>query len=754
LFPNRRKGKILFLLLICFFCKPQSSPKIEVPVTHFDLTRQLISSSSANFKFDETRDLTYHWKKNSGRYSLLHKQERWKNTQIGFLKNSNVLYNHSLDSILFTPETLMEFSVTKGKGIVRFKYGALGKNYQDVKGTLFVYSDEKIIKTIPVGIQNREKWEEILIEEEFGNKLKFYWESKDSYLFLGTPEFINLNYSPVGYNIILIVIDSLRRDALGCNGQKVSVSPNIDKLCEEGVSFKNHFSNANWTKPSMISMFSGEYSSNLGITNTGFPIYPREKEVYYNQKIKSLPEILRKNGYYTASIMNNVFLMDYTGVGVDLGFHELHQIGKDIVDTEVITNESLEFIKSPPRQPFFLHINYNTPHGSYSPPEHSIFEIKQNSNAKDIASLNPIVLRYFGEVRFTDEQVGKIIEQLKKRNMYDNSMIIITADHGDLFDEKHTFSQNGIYGTRWGHGETHYDEEIGVPFIIKPPRTVINYVSKKIFYSPSSTVSLTPTILGFLGLESQIHPDSKGIDYSKHIIEGTEPINETTVYTEGRLSESIRTSKFKYIRRYPGFTNYLLNGAIPSNDNLEELYDLTKDPLEHLNLKKSNTTLYDIALQERKKFVLRKNSFFLNFPKGSKFDGSFQFQGGIYDYNKTNGVSVQVGNRFNLNFGSGLEGGMLEIMVNEPEFTYEFSIRNDGRLSDYRIGAWGLLQRGDLGKDPGILYSPIEPVGVSSSRIPFLYSNELLSGRSRKSSNPILAEEVKSILKSWGYIHE
>ena len=164
MFPNRRKGKILFLLLICFFCKPPSSPKIEVPVTHFDLTRQLISSSSANFKFDETRDLTYHWKKNSGRYSLLHKQERWKNTQIGFLKNSNVLHNHSLDSILFTPETLIEFSVTKGKGIVRFKYGALGKNYQDVKGTLFVYSDEKIIKTISVGIQNREKWEEILIE--------------------------------------------------------------------------------------------------------------------------------------------------------------------------------------------------------------------------------------------------------------------------------------------------------------------------------------------------------------------------------------------------------------------------------------------------------------------------------------------------------------------------------------------------------------------------------------------------------------
>jgi hypothetical protein len=103
-------------------------------------------------------------------------------------------------------------------------------------------------------------------------------------------------------------VDSLRRDALGCNGQKISTSPNIDLLCKEGISFKNHFSNANWTKPSMISMLTGEYTSNLGITNTGFPIYPREKEVYYNGKIKSLPEILRSTGYYTASIMNNVFL--------------------------------------------------------------------------------------------------------------------------------------------------------------------------------------------------------------------------------------------------------------------------------------------------------------------------------------------------------------------------------------------------------------------------------------------------------------
>jgi arylsulfatase A-like enzyme len=753
LFPNKIRESLSYLALLIISCSPPSSPKVEVIPTHFDLTRHLIHSTAQNFNFQESTDLSYHWKKNSGRYSLLPKEKRWENTQIAFLKDSNVLHNHAMDSILLTPGTVIEFPITSGKGNLRFKFGALGRYYTDITGTLHIYSKNKLLKSIPIGLENREKWTECLLEENFEEKIKFSWESKDSFLFLGAPEFIHSNYSPIGYNVVLIIIDSLRRDSLGCNGQKISVSPHIDKLCEESITFKNHFSNANWTKPSMISMLSGDYSSNLGITNTGFPIYPREKEVFYNQKMKSLPEILRQNGYYTASIMNNVFLMDYTGVGVDLGFHELHQVGKDIVDTEVITNETLAFLKNPPRTPFFLHINYNTPHGSYSPPEHSLWEIKRDSNPKDISSLNPIILRYYGEVRYTDEQVGKILEQLKKNDLYDKSMIIISADHGDLFDEKHTFAQNGIYGTRWGHGETHYDEEIAVPFIVKPPRTVLNNLSKKAFYSQSSSVSLTPTVLGFLGLADHIHPQSKGLDYSKHIIEGTEPMNESTIYTEGRLSESIRTSKLKYIRRYPGFTNYLLNGAIPPADKLEELYDLTKDPLEHIDIKKFNPSLYNSAIEERKKFVLRKNSFFLSLPKEGKYDGFFQFQGGVYDIKKQ-GVSVQLGNRFQLSFSSGWEGGNLEVLVNEPEFKYDFWIRKDGKASDYRIGAWGLKQRGELGKDPGFLFAPTEPVGVSNSDLPYLYSNELLSGRSTKTSHPILAEEVKSILKSWGYIHE
>lgn len=749
----------LFVILFSFYnCSPPSPPgkPIELP-GYFDLNRALPTSFYQGFQFNEATDLSYHWKKNAGRYSSLPRDRRWQNTQMTFLKDPNVLHNHSLDSIMLTPNSNLEIPITKSRGILKFRYGALGKNFAEISGTLSISSGNKKIATITVSSEEREKWKEFIIIEDFNESISLKWDSSNTFLFLGTPEFKREDYSQVGYNVILIVVDSLRRDALGCNGQKLATSPNIDQLCKEGISFKNHFSNANWTKPSMISMLTGEYTSNLGITNTGFPIYPREKEVYYNGKIKSLPEILRTTGYYTASIMNNVFLLDYTGVGVDMGFHELHQIGKDIEDTEAITKEALNFLKNPPLQPFFLHLNYNTPHGSYSPPEHSIWEIKKDSNSKDLSSVHPIILRYLGEVRYTDEQIGILISQLKKNDLYDKSMIIITSDHGDLFDERHTFSQNGIYGSRWGHGETHYDEEIAIPLVIKVPRTIKNYLEKKSFYSQSSSISLVPTILGFLGLEDKVQSNLRGFDYSNIILENKEPLTEATIYTEGRLSESIRTTNFKYIRHYPGFTNYLLNGAIPPKEKLEELYDLKKDPLEYNNLFNKDELLKKEALRERKNFLLRKNSFFLYLPEGHSYEGSFQFQGGIYDYypKDEKDLTFQIGNRFNLSFnGKSNSGTTLQIMVNEPEFKYEFSIRRDGVPVNYRIGSWGLLQKGNIGKEPGFLYSREEPENFKKSKLPFLYSDEALSGRYEKSSNGILAEEVKSILKSWGYIHE
>lgn len=738
-----------FIIPIYSFCNPplpSSSSKSQ------DLTRSLQNSVYENFHFDEKIDLRSHWKKNSGRYSGLGREKRWQNTQITFLKDPQTLHNHSLDSTLLTPNSRITFSLLSGKGTLRFHYGILSNNQSETEGSLKIFSGTTLLEDIPV--KGKEKWIPFQKEFDLGSSLRFEWNSKESFLFLGAPEWTPKEYAPEGYNVIFIVVDSLRKDALGCNGQKLATSPNIDKLSEEGISFKNHFSNANWTKPSMISMFMGEYASNLGITNSGFPIYPLEKEIFYNQSIKSLPEVLRNKGYYTASIMNNVFLLDYTGVGVDLGFHELHQIGKDIEDTEVITRETINFIRNPPRLPFFLHINYNTPHGSYSPPDHSIWDLQNESNPKDWALTHPILKRYYGEVRYTDEQVGKLLQELKKTNLYDNTLILLTADHGDLFDELHTYAYNGVYGTKYGHGETHYDEEINIPLIIKIPRTIKNRIEKNIFHNPTSSISIYPTLLGLLGFRELIPIKTKGQDYSSHILENTEPISESPVYTEGRLSESIRTSKLKYIRRYPGFTNYLLAGAIPPPEKMEELYDLSVDPVEHKDIKRSNQTLYEKAQNLRKDFILQKNTFVLQLPAKHRFEGFFQLKGGIYDYTIPKGYTVKIGNRYNLYFSGYSETvENLEILTNEPDRRMEFSIKKDFLPTPVRLGPWGLLQRGNLAEFPDVISNPHDTPTISDF-LPLLYSKDLLSGKSKQATEPILAEEVKSILKSWGYIHE
>lgn len=749
MFQNRWYFRIsIFFFSFCNPPLPPGSPQ------SLDLTQLLHTAVYENFHFNEKSDLLAHWKKNSGRYSGLEREKRWENTQTTFLKEPQFLHNHSLDSILLTPGARLKFSLPPGKGILQFRYGILGDSYPSSDGQLRIFSEKRVLGEISIRSQEKEKWVPFQKELEIGSDLSMEWNSQNSFLFLGAPEWIPRQYAPVGYNVILIVVDSLRKDALGCNGQRLATSPNIDLLCKEGISFKNHFSNANWTKPSMISMFMGEYASNLGITNTGFPIYPLEKEIFYNQPLKSLPNILRRKGYYTASIMNNVFLLDYTGVGVDLGFHELHQVGKDIEDTEVITRESINFLNNPPRTPFFLHINYNTPHGSYSPPEHSLWELQKESNSKDWELTHPILKRYYGEVRYTDEQIGKILQELKKTSIYDNTVIILTADHGDLFDDLHTFAYNGVYGTKYGHGETHYDEEIGIPLVIKIPRTIKNRIEKNLFHNPTSSISIYPTLLGLLGFRELIPEKIKGIDYSTHIIENTEPIVESPVYTEGRLSESIRTTKFKYIRRYPGFTNYLLAGAIPSPEKMEELYDLSLDPVEHRDIKRSNPTLYESARNLRKEFILQKNTIVLQLPEKHRFDGFFQVKGGIYDFKTPKGYSVTIGNRFNLYFsGSSESAESLEILTNEPERKIDFSIKKNSIPTQVRLGPWGILQKGNLAQYPDIISSPIEPKGFNDS-IPLLFSRDQLSGKSKQASEPILAEEVKSILKSWGYIHE
>ena len=742
--------KILFLMAAanCIH-NPPDSEKTEYK-NYYDLTRQLKVSAFKNFNFDENRNLVYHWKKNAGRFSGLKFKDRWQNTQMGFQLDKEIFLNRSLDSIQFTPNSSLKIPIDKGDYELRFSAGILESA---PAGSVLSFSDGDTLRFLLTPGNETQKWtdysKDIKIESGF---LNIGWSSNSTHIYLGKP-YIQKKKVSEQPSVYLFIVDSLRPDGIKALGGRLETSPNIDALASESLIFEKHFANANWTKPSMISMFLGQYSSNLGIVNPGFPVYSEEKQIFYNAKEQSITEILRKNNYYTASIMNNVFFQDYTGVGVDLGFHEVVQIGKDIQDTEHITKNSLKIIEGNLDRPQFLHINYNTPHGSYSPPSAVMKELISKSDKAAVQSTHPILLRYYGEVRYTDQEIGKIIDYLKKVDKYDNSMIIITSDHGDLFNENHTFKKNEVNGTRFGHGETHFDEEIQIPLIIKLPKKMQTLAAVKNLKSMSSGLSLLPTISGFLNIpiDNTIYP---GLNYADYFFGKNPLLKESFVMTEGRMSDSVRTEKYKYVYRPDGYTNYHLEGKIPPKNKREEFYDLNSDPAELKNLTgllKEEEDLKKIRNENR----LKRNSLKIRFPKGASYQADLFLSGEFYEARLKGDLNISVSNRRQIRIsGTGKEDSVAEIGTFLPKTEFNMNLSRNGSKTRYRTGQYGILGKTDSYSSPEMTVSLNEPFGFTKSDSVWIYNDGVLLSSAANQERPILGSEVRTILKSWGYIQE
>ncbi len=743
----------LILLTFLFSCEEkQDLPKVIKPI---DLTRELKLAKEDQFRFDEKKELVSHWKKNPGRFSGLTQTKKWLNTQITFNTDKKFFINHSQDSILLSPNASLEFTIEPGVYHLRFDAGILADK-EDKAGRLVVEIDGVLSPENSILLENLETWATYERTIRINQKIKFIWNSNHSFAFVAHPILTPAEYRNSKPNILLFVIDALRADNLEFTGFRFPTSPNIDTIAEDSIIFKKAFVNANWTKPSMLSMFYSEYASNLGIGNIGFDISPNQKKIFYAHGRKNLVNKLRDNSYYTASIMNNVFLLDYTGVGVDIGFHELIQIGKDIDDTKKIADETIDFLNRNKQFPFFLHVNFNTPHGSYAPPARVMKELQQETDPAIWNKENPILRRYYAEIRYADEELGRIIKDLKTRNLYDETTIVVTADHGELFSDHHTSEANGIYGVKYGHGMTHFEEEIRVPYIIKPAKSLKSKIIHTKFETQVSLLSLTPTLLGLSNIPYD-KKDFKGIDYSRSMF-GETFAKEDSIFTEGRLSESLRTDKYKYVRFYPSYTNSQLAGRHLQDRELEEIYDLKKDPDEKFNLAKEESLL-DSARQEIEKHSLTTNSFHILFPSKKSTDnysGSMFVQGGIYRIKdaKKYGVQFQSKRNFTFNFKGDNSPKEMIIETIDPSFSFTLSLYLNQNSEKFRVGKWGILNQNSITSNSQLLISNSTPQGAQNTDLPWIYNDAKLTGEKEISNASAMGDEVRQILKSWGYIHE
>lgn len=406
--------------------------------------------------------------------------------------------------------------------------------------------------------------------------------------------------------VILISIDTLRADALSSYGSKEISTPNIDSIAGDGTLFKNAFSAAPWTLPSFASMMTG-------LSPTVHKTFTAESRL--PDKFKTLAEYLRDSGYYTAAIGDNFFL--HPEFNMDQGFLEynffpkrqtlINSFGATLINaafpkeliyyasTTELTDLSIDWLEKNRDKDFFLWVHYYDPHIPYAPPRQYISKdavpdeyigyelmnadsIREGYFAPNASQRKWIRELYNAEVRYVDDDLGRLLDKMKELSVYKNSLVILTSDHGEEFWDHDGFE----------HGHTLYNELLHVPLIIKLP----GEHSKKTVEEKVTTQSLMATVIGLTGIKNEnenITAESLApllSDNPNSFIE-LPLISSGLLYYENR--EGVMFDGNKYIRS-------LVTGH-------GELYDLNDDPGEQNPLPLSS----NISRTDQAKSILTNN---------------------------------------------------------------------------------------------------------------------------------------------------
>ncbi|PJZ47382.1 sulfatase [Leptospira brenneri] len=383
------------------------------------------------------------------------------------------------------------------------------------------------------------------------------------------------------YNVLWIVIDSLRGDIIGRYG----VTPNLDLFQKNAVSFQYHLVNAAWTRPSTLVFFTGKYASANPVNFWDYPTTKSEVDAFYRTEKKPLPKLLKENSFVTYMVGNNPFLTDKYGLGVDVGFDQLYDFSNYSEDTRKITKKTFEVLEeiATHEKPFFLFLNYNDPHKPYTPPSGFTDRIRTNE------VLDEKKENYLGEVAFVDEELGKVFETLKTKNLWDNTIILITADHGEVMNTAHAISPFTGTNTYYGHGQDLFLENIHVPLLIKLPGNLV----KGIVSNMTRSIDLFPTILDYLGLTIPKSIHGKSL---RPLIEKTETIKRT-YYGETRFTQGYGEGSEFLLQRSYRFHELgkFWQGSVGSEFYLYS--DVKKDPNQENPLRISNiASLKDMKL--------------------------------------------------------------------------------------------------------------------------------------------------------------
>jgi arylsulfatase A-like enzyme len=292
-------------------------------------------------------------------------------------------------------------------------------------------------------------------------------------------------------NLVLIVVDALRADALGCYGNPDGTSPVLDALAARGVQFRTCISQAPWALPSVASILTGRFPSGHGANRVERPVAPG---------VPLLAEAIAPSGRVAGAVIGNRFLQ--AKHGLDRGFAHFDVSPAGDATTGVadgVSRSAVAWISTLGKRPFFLFLVYMDPHDpwvarpgaklpAYEGPLGSgqdIWELRDQRSELGPSDLAFLRALYHGEVRATDSAIGELVDHLGETGRLDETIFLITADHGELLGE---------HG--WiGHTRSLHAGVLEVPLVITAPQ----HVPAELRADPAMLVDLLPTVLQLLG---------------------------------------------------------------------------------------------------------------------------------------------------------------------------------------------------------------------------------------------------------------
>jgi len=387
-------------------------------------------------------------------------------------------------------------------------------------------------------------------------------------------------------NVLWITMDSLRPDHLGCYGYPEAQTTRIDELAGEGFLFADCIAQAPYTHISVPSMITGKYPAQTKVRKAGDDL---------DSAHTTLAELLHRHGYLTYGILQS------WPKGFQQGFEKLAPISRS---TDQKTKWCLDFLSQPDDRPFFIWLYYWDPHLPYTPPAEFMKASEPGYTAEDseprgrpspgtpdkelrdrtglyggtievLTRINEsrielseterehLIHLYDAEIAFVDSRIEQVVARIKELGLWDDTMLILNADHGEGFGE------HGKYY----HGLTLYEDQVRVPLIIKPPQSL---TEGKNIRSSVRNMDIMPTILDYCGVRSPQDVQGQSL---RPYAEGKSAPNlpsclETFGFWKGLGSEfqlvGYRRDGYKLIYD-------LVNQR-------EELYHLVQDPGETVNL--------------------------------------------------------------------------------------------------------------------------------------------------------------------------